>query len=113
MPNPKRRGKRTHGMYPGFIRRHRHDSAWPYRTLSEVEDINDRNFLAAIARAAAANAINENKAMNIPVTVIEDGWVVKKSIDGTVVKIAPVDRKPATVRTRVLTKGVVLHVKGH
>lgn len=100
-------------MYPGFIRTHsRGAGLWPYVTLSEVEDVDDRHFLSTIAKDAAANAINENKAMNIPVTVIEDGWVVKKSADGTVTRIAPVDRRQTVIRTRTLTKGAVLYVKG-
>ncbi|SFD24232.1 hypothetical protein SAMN05518672_1011218 [Chitinophaga sp. CF118] len=113
MPNPKRRAairnqsfnsKKVKVAIPVHGGR-------KYATLSEVEDRNDRSFLANIAKNAAVNAINENKAMNIPVTVTEDGWIVKKYVDGTVIRVAPIERRVAVQRRILLTKGTVLHVK--
>jgi hypothetical protein len=82
-----------------------------YISLSQVEDVSDRAFLINIARDAARNAINENRAMNIPVTVIENGWVVKKTSAGTTERIAEVTSNNTSKRKKVLTKGAVLHVK--
>lgn len=47
------------------------------------------------------------KPMNIPLTVIENGWIVKKTADGTVVKISPFEQKVSNK----ITKGTILHVK--
>lgn len=88
-------------------------SSASYFSLSQVEDVNDHAFLIGIAADAARNAINENRAMNIPVTVIENGWVVKKTTAGTIERIAEVTGINATKRERVLTKGSVLHVRTH
>ena len=86
-------------------------SSASYISLSQVEDVNDRTFLMNIARDAARNAINENRAMDIPVTIIENGWVVKKTTAGTTERITEVTNINTTKREKVLTKGSVLHVK--
>jgi hypothetical protein len=89
----------------------RRNLASPYISLSQVEDLNDRAFLTTIAKNAARNAINENRAMNIPVTVMENGWVVRKTAAGTTERIVKVDTLNTPKRERTLTKGTVLHVK--
>ena len=84
-----------------------------YSTLSDVEDKNDRGFWAKIAQIAAANAINENKAMNIPVTVLEDDWVVRKKMDGSIEQVVKIERRDQATRRNFLKKGTILHVKIH
>jgi hypothetical protein len=111
MPNPKRKNKKRHWTATGKFQVIGLKPSWRYGTLSDVEDRNDRNFLINIAASAATNAINENKAMNIPLTVMEDGWVVKKTSEGQVLKVAQIDKKGR--REMVLTKGAILHVKGN
>lgn len=80
--------------------------------LSDIEEEKDRSFFVAVGVQAAANAINENRAMNIPVTFMEDGWVVRRMPQGNIERIAKIDR-PDFGRDRKLTKGTVLHVKVH
>lgn len=81
------------------------------RELSDFEDGRDRQFLMRVGRDAAANAINENKAMNLPVTYLQDGWVVSRMPDGRVERIAEIKRSTGITSERKLTKGTVLHVK--
>jgi len=95
----------------GHRRKFRSDSKMVYVSLSQIEDLNDRTFFVDITKNAASNAINENRAMNIPVTVIENGWVVKKTAAGAVERITKVDSAKNTQREKTLTKGTVLHVK--
>jgi hypothetical protein len=81
------------------------------KDLSDYEEKNDRTFFTEIGRQAAINAINENKAMNIPVTFMEDGWVVRRMPQGNIEKIVEIQSKAGVSRERKLTKGTVLHVK--
>lgn len=82
-----------------------------HTTLNDIEDMADKVYLIKMAREAAINAINENKAMNIPITVLEDGWIVRKKGDGSIEKIKEIYIKKATIKGRTLKKGEVLHVK--
>ncbi|GGH67325.1 hypothetical protein HNQ91_001679 [Filimonas zeae] len=109
MANPKRKGRAALRLSNAgmFYRR----KAAHYSSLSEIEDRQDKQFFTAIARSAAANAINENKALNIPVVVVEDGWVVRKSNNGEVEKISEIEQRTAAIKKRMLTKGTVLYVK--
>ena len=77
--------------------------------LSQLEDSSDRSIFSEILERAAINAVNENKAMGIPVTFMQDGWVVSRMPDGTIRKISEIETGP--VRERKLTKGTILHVK--
>lgn len=81
------------------------------KDLSDYEEKDDRTFFTEIGRQAAINAINENKAMNIPVTFMEDGWVVRRMPGGNIEKIVEIELGRASFRERKLTKGTVLHVK--
>ena len=84
-----------------------------YSTLSDIEDSEDNTrILIEIGKKAAINAINENVAMNIPLTIVEDGWIVKKTADGNIVKISPIEKQISN-RKKPLTKGTILHVKGN
>lgn len=58
-------------------------------------------------------AINENKAMNIPVTVLEDGWVVRKSKDGSIEKVKELEKAAPINQSYSLHKGSILHVKSN
>lgn len=101
MPNPKKRYrkiKRRIGLYS---------------TLNDIEDSKDNTrILIQIGKNAAINAINENIAMDIPIIVVEDGWIVKKTADGKSVKISPIKHEVSN-RKKPLTKGTILHVKGY
>jgi hypothetical protein len=68
-------------------------------------------FIEAAGKRAAANAINENKALGIPVTFIKDGWVVRRMPDGHIEKIKQVAEAAGRIRERKLRKGMILHVK--
>ena len=48
--------------------------------------------------------------MNIPLTVVENGWIVRKTADGNVMKISRIEHE-VSPRRKPLTKGTVLHVK--
>jgi len=114
MPNPNRRGgkivfKKIHGK----AQITRHWKFTSFRSLNEIEDRNDLAFWSIVSRDAAIKAINENKAMGIPVTMLENGWVVRKFKDGTIEKIKKVERKISTDQSYSLTKGSILHVKSH
>jgi hypothetical protein len=112
MPNPKRNNKIKHWKYiTEKSRASKRQPSWQYATLSDIEDRNVQSFLTTIASNAAINAINENKAMNIPLTLMEDGWVVQKTSEGKVLKVARIDQKMG--RSTILTKGAILHVKSN
>ncbi len=82
-----------------------------YVSLSQIEDLDDAGFLEKIAQNAAMNAINENKALNIPITVLENGWVVRKTATGETIKISKIPQQIDEKSERKLTKGTILHVK--
>lgn len=115
MPNPKRSGRNM------VIRKSRGKSQVTHHrvfisissSLNEIEDRNDLTFWNNVTRDAAYKAINENKAMDIPVTLLENGWVVKKFKDGTVERIKKIEKKASTDRSYRLTKGAILHVKSY
>lgn len=100
MRNPKRRVSRLRKTAKSI----------KYYSLSEIEDSFAESFLIDIARTAAINAINENKALHIPITTIENGWVVKKMQDGKVERISKLETL-VDHRKKTLTKGSILHVK--
>ena len=79
--------------------------------LSDYEEKGDPSFLIEIGKTAATNAVNENIAMNIPVTFLENGWVVRRMPQGNVERVAKIINQPGAIRNRKLTKGTVLHVK--
>lgn len=68
-------------------------------------------FIEAAGKRAATNAINENKALGIPVTFLKDGWVVRRMPDGHIEKIKQVQEAALPTRERKLRKGMILHVK--
>lgn len=80
--------------------------------LNEYEEKTDYNFFSRIGRDAAANAINENRAMKLPVTYMKNGWVVRDMPEGGQIRIAEIQVKADVVaRIRKLTKGTILHVR--
>lgn len=114
MPNPKRKGnklviKKEHEK-TRIIQFKKHIS---FSSLSEIEDENYMAFWDIVTKNAALKAINENKALNIPVTLLEDGWVVRKFQDGTVEKVKKVESKIPADKLHSLTKGSILHVKSN
>lgn len=114
MPNPKRNGRKM------VTRKSRGKTQVTFRrgnisffSLNEVEDRNDSTFWNNVTRNAALKAINENKAMGIPVTLLENGWVVRKFKDGTVERIKKIERRTSSGQSYSLTKGSILHVKSN
>lgn len=79
--------------------------------LNTFEEPISRAFFETIGRDAAINAINENKAMNLPVTFIKDGWVVREMPDGRQERISQVALiSSEEYKQRNLIKGTVIHV---
>lgn len=77
----------------------------------EQEEDNCYIFFSKIGQSAATNAINENKAMKLPVTYMKNGWVVREMPGGNVERIAQVTGIATNDREKKLTKGTVIHAK--
>jgi hypothetical protein len=77
--------------------------------LSVIEDGADVRILKKIGERAAVNAINENKALSLPLTYEKDGWVVREYSDGRIEKIEKIIT--STISTSDFKKGTVLHVR--
>lgn len=87
--------------------------AWARKSgeQSAYEEQLPAGFFEVVGRRAATNAINENKAMNLPVTLVKDGWVTREMPDGTQQRISKIQVKSADeLRARNLIKGAVIHV---
>ena len=84
-----------------------------YSDLSQFEEQADKSFLQAIGIRAAANAVNENKAMGIPVTFWQNGQVVRRMPDGEVTPLqsSSAISEASEIKGRQLKKGAILHVK--
>ena len=114
MPNPKRGGRKiVTNKRRGKTKASRHRVFFSFSSLNEIEDRNDLTFWNNVTRDAAVKAINENKAMDIPVTLLENGWVIRKYKDGTVERIKKIEKRASTDRPYRLTKGSILHVKSY
>lgn len=99
----RRRNKR--GIFSGFIWGRKSGEPGAY------EEQLPAGFFEKVGRRAAANAINENRAMNLPVTLVKDGWVTREMPDGTQQRISKIPVKSADeLRARNLIKGAVIHV---
>jgi len=79
--------------------------------FSEVEEQRDSSKLMEIGNRAATNAINENRALKLPLTYIKDGWVIREYPDGHIERIEKI-KQPLTPSVK-FKKGTVLHVKLH
>ena len=73
----------------------------------DFEETKDKTFLVTIARSAAFNAINENKALGIPTTYLHGNKVIIKQADG----IERTVRELSVIGQRKFIKGTVLHVR--
>jgi hypothetical protein len=114
MPNPKRNGRKmVTRKSRGKAQVSRRRANLSFSSLNEIEDQNDLTFWNNVIRDAAFKAINENKAMGIPVTLLENGWVVRKFKDGTIERIKKIERKTSAGQSYSLTKGSILHVKSN
>ncbi|HEY9260788.1 hypothetical protein [Chitinophaga sp.] len=79
--------------------------------LNTYEEPVSKAFFETIGREAAINAINENKAMNLPVTFVRDGWVVREMPDGRQERISQIALiSLEAYKKRNLIKGTVIHV---
>lgn len=82
-----------------------------FTDLSQYEDQMNTSFLEEVGRRAARNAVNENRAMGIPVTFLHNGWVVRRMPDGSIVKLSQVIQSIQSTPARKLKKGTVIHVR--
>jgi len=73
----------------------------------ELEEQGFESIFAAIGKRAATNAINENKALGIPVTFWQDGWVVRRMPDGSIERV----QQATQLKEKQFRKGTVLHVR--
>jgi len=78
--------------------------------LSDFEEAADRSFFLKVGQDAAKNAVNENKAMRLPITFFLDGWIVQRLPNGDIQKVVEVKTSNRT-KNRRLAKGTILHVK--
>lgn len=81
-----------------------------FSDLSTIEDGTDTSMLEKIGARAAINAINENRALQLPLTYEKDGWVVREYADGHIEKIEKIITSEISSGFK---KGAVLHVKFH
>ena len=81
-----------------------------FSDLSAIEDVADTSMLEKIGARAANNAINENRALQLPLTYEKDGWVIREYADGHIEKIEKIITAEISSG---FTKGAVLHVKFH
>lgn len=79
------------------------------KSLSYYEDHNNNSFLDKAGQEAAKNAINENKALGLPITYFKDGWVVREMADGKVEKIKKVEETQVP-KVIIPKKGITIHV---
>lgn len=77
--------------------------------LSDYEEAPDRSFFIKIGLSAANNAVNENKAMRIPITFFLDGWIVRRMPSGQIEKVYEVTQGKINKKRRI-AKGTILHV---
>jgi hypothetical protein len=80
-----------------------------WEKLSHYEDNNNNSFLDKAGQEAAKNAINENKALGLPITYFKDGWVVREMADGKVEKIKRVEERKVP-KEIVAKKGITIYV---
>jgi len=84
---------------------------WKVGEQTDYEEQAPPGFFDRIGRRAAANAINENRAMNLPVTRLRDGWVVREFPDGKLERISQIKVISNDIyRDRKLVKGATIHV---
>lgn len=78
--------------------------------LSDFEETADRSFFLKVGQTAANNAVNENKAMRIPITFLQDGCVVRRMPAGDIEKVCEVTVSNKSFKKRRIAKGTILHV---
>lgn len=72
---------------------------------SLLESREERKKLNQAAKRASEIANKENRALDLSIQVVEDGYVVEKHVDGTRQIIKKIDRIKSKVK---LKKGIVL-----
>lgn len=82
------------------------------KTLSQNEDNNCEKLINTIGARAAQNAINENLALKIPITILKDNWVIRVMPDGSEEKISKVNRvENPNFASQKIAKGTIIHTK--
>ncbi|WP_295118368.1 hypothetical protein [uncultured Chitinophaga sp.] len=82
-----------------------------WESLSYYEDSNNTSFLEEAGRHAATNAVNENLALGLPITYFEDGWVVRRLADKSIVRIKKVEEPEDIKHDLTFKKGITVNVK--
>ncbi|GGM83914.1 hypothetical protein GCM10010967_14670 [Dyadobacter beijingensis] len=54
--------------------------------------------LRDLAKIAASKAVTSAKAHNLPVTFVEDGWIVREDATGNQIKVSKIDKLPRKTR---------------
>lgn len=75
---------------------------------SLLESRQERKKLNQAAKRASEIANKENRALDLSIQVVEDGYVVEKHVDGTRQIIKKIDRIKSKVK---LKKGIVLYLE--
>ncbi|MEI3798108.1 hypothetical protein SAMN05660461_2941 [Chitinophaga ginsengisegetis] len=84
---------------------------WKVGELSAYEEHLPADFFETVGRRAAINAINENRAMNLPVTLMRNGKVMREMPDGKQEVISEIHLiSSEQYQVRNLVKGAVIHV---
>ncbi len=85
------------------------------KTIKTVfrSDVMQTAALVKLGRNAGANAIRASKALDLPITYMQNGEIIKEFSDGTKEIISPSPAKKATSKKTInaLKKGMVLHEK--
>ncbi|MBV7533103.1 hypothetical protein [Chitinophaga sp. sic0106] len=98
-------GKHNRARYFQQLKRRRNAD------LLDFEEHMPAGFFNEIGKQAATNAINENKAMNLPITFLKEDWVVVQLPNGTLKQISQVQLPTSDeLRQKNLVKGAVIHV---
>jgi hypothetical protein len=95
----------------GFYQSLKGKGRWKVGEVSAYEEHLPDGFFEMVGRRAAINAINENRAMNLPVTGVKNGWVVREMPDGKQERISEIRVISSDeYKERKLVKGAVIHV---
>ncbi|MEJ5092306.1 hypothetical protein D3C87_1452280 [compost metagenome] len=76
--------------------------------LKDMQKLKERQLLSKIAREASIVANRENRALGLPIQIVEDGYVIEKFADGSKRTIKKLEKVKSKVR---LKKGSVLCLK--
>lgn len=73
--------------------------------LKNIQELEERQQLSKVAREASMVANRENRALGLPIQVVENGYVVEKHPDGTKRTIKKLEKVKSKIS---LKKGTTL-----